>query len=113
MTLEKSAWFLLRLLSFGGEARETNACFGNSRKKVEVLPVCLAPVSTTTGRVFAERRKRGSTARGIHICKIMQNIRYNRIGCTSRDAHFQPHGVEVVAQPALVPVGVEVQTLEH
>ena len=40
------------------------------RRKVDALPVCLAPVSTTTGRVFAERFRRGSTARGIHICKI-------------------------------------------
>ena len=36
---------------------------------MEVLPVCLAPVSTITGRVFAERFSRGSTSRGIHICK--------------------------------------------
>jgi hypothetical protein len=43
---------------------------------VEVLPVCLAPVRTTTGRVLAERRRRASTARGIHICKIYDAIEY-------------------------------------
>jgi hypothetical protein len=43
---------------------------------MEVLPVCLAPVSTTTGRVFAERCRRGSTARGIHICTIYDMIAY-------------------------------------
>jgi hypothetical protein len=42
-----------------GRSRERNACFGNRRRKVEVLPVCLAPVSTTTGRVFAERWQNG------------------------------------------------------
>ncbi len=43
---------------------------------MEVLPVCLAPVSTTTGRVFAERCSRGSTARVIHICIIYDIIAY-------------------------------------
>jgi hypothetical protein len=54
MTLEKSARFFFSLLSFGGRSKETNASFGKRHRKVEVLPVCLAPVSTTTGRVFAE-----------------------------------------------------------
>jgi hypothetical protein len=76
MTLEKSARFLLSLLSFGGEVERDNACFGNRRRKVEVLPVCLAPVSTTTGRVFEECCSRGSTARGIHICIIYDGIAY-------------------------------------
>ena len=39
-----------------GRSRETNTCFGNKRRKVEVLPVCLAPVRTTTGLVLRERR---------------------------------------------------------
>ena len=43
---------------------------------MEVLPVCLAPVSTTMGRVFTERCRRGSTARGIHICTIYDIIAY-------------------------------------
>ena len=30
--------------------------------------------SMNTGRVFAERCKRGSTARGIHMCKIYDRI---------------------------------------
>jgi hypothetical protein len=56
--------------------------FGRARKRGylsdlhDVLPVCLAPVRTTTGRVLAERRRRGSTARGIHICKIYDAIEY-------------------------------------
>src|SRR5208337_20598 len=74
-----------------GRSRETNAYFGKRRRKVEVLPVCLAPVSTTTGRVFAERCRRGSTARGIHICKI-----YDRIAYCARPGEFAyliPHCV--------------------
>src|ERR1700722_5059782 len=59
-----------------GRSRGTNACFGNRRRKMEVLPVCLAPVSTTTGRVFAERCRRGSTARVIHICIIYDIVAY-------------------------------------
>src|ERR1019366_9961265 len=59
-----------------GRSSETKECPGKSRRKVEVLPVFLAPVSTMTGRVFAERSNRGSTAREIHICKIYDRIVY-------------------------------------
>jgi hypothetical protein len=47
---------------------------------VEVLPVCLAPVSTTTGP-----RLRGALQTGFNrACNPhMQNIRYNRILCTT------------------------------
>jgi hypothetical protein len=60
--------------------------FGRARKRGylsdlhDVLPVCLAPVRTTTGRVLAERRRRGSTARGIRACKIYDVI---ELFCTS------------------------------
>jgi hypothetical protein len=52
--------------------------FGKSRLKVEVLPVWRAPVSTTTGRVRADRRKRGSISRGIHICDKLVELRHQQ-----------------------------------
>jgi hypothetical protein len=61
-----------------GRSSDTNSWFGNSRRKVEVLPVWRAPVNTTTGRVRAERSKRGSISRGIHI---MLNIHSHCIFC--------------------------------
>jgi len=50
----------------------------NSRRKVPILPVWQAPVSTTTGRVCADLSGGGSISRGIHP---MLNVRRDRIFC--------------------------------
>src|SRR6266436_2519281 len=59
-----------------GRSRETNPYFGNSRSRVEVLPVWRAPVSTTMGRVRTDRCSLGSMSRGIHMCIIYDRIAY-------------------------------------
>jgi hypothetical protein len=76
MTLEKSARFLFRLLSLSGEVERDKSMFREQAQKGGGFAGLSGPVSTTTGRVFAERCRRGSTARGIHICKIYDIIAY-------------------------------------
>jgi hypothetical protein len=68
VALEKGLWFLLRLLGVSGEIQRDELVVGEEPPKVEVLPVWRAPVSTTTGRVRADRSRRGSMSRVIHIC---------------------------------------------
>jgi hypothetical protein len=59
-----------------GKSRETKRWSGNSRRRVEVLPVCRAPVTTTTGRVLTHCRSRGSTLLGIHMREKCDAIAY-------------------------------------
>jgi hypothetical protein len=55
---------------------------GKSRIRVEVS-AGRAPVSTTTGRVRAERNRRASTLREIHMHKICDWIAYFAAGWRS------------------------------
>src|ERR1700753_2674816 len=82
-----------------GKSRETKSYVGNNRRKAEVFPVCRAPVSTMTGRVFTECFNRDSIFRSIHTYKlydyIVQIVRRHRIICQTQ--HYA--GVTGVSGP--------------
>jgi len=87
-----------------GRSRETNPYFGNSRSRVEVLPVWRAPVSTTTGRVRTDRCSLGSISRGIHTCIIYDRIAYFAMP-SHRRAQTGQSNAETQKTPGLISRG--------